>query len=136
MIRKLVFQDIQYINIFEQITKVRASDCFTYGFYLIFVVPKGLLSKAIGQQGNNAKRLSSVLNKKLKIISFSGNKEEFIKDILAPIKFKELKLEGNTLSIKAGPQSKALIIGKNSSRIKELKGILERYFKVNVIKVS
>ncbi len=136
MIRKLVFQDIQYINIFEQITKVRSSDCFTYGFNLVFVVPEGYLSKAIGQQGVNAKKLSSVLNKKVKIISYSGNKESFIADILSPIKFKELKLEGTTLSIKAGPQSKALIIGKNSSRIKELKGILERYFKIDVIKIS
>lgn len=135
MIRKLVFQDIQYINIFEKVTKVRPSDCFAYGFYLVFTVPNSELSKAIGQGGINAKRLRNVLNKKIKIISYTGDKEEFIKDILAPIKFKELKLDEKTLSIKAGPQSKALIIGKNSTRLKELKNILERYFQIDSIRV-
>lgn len=135
MIRKLVFQDIQYINIFEKIARVRPSDCFNYGFYLVFVVPQVELSKAIGQNGVNAKKISATINKKIKIISNNGNKEDFVKSIISPIKFKELKLEDGTVSIKAGPQSKALLIGKNSTRLKELKGILERYFKIENIRV-
>ncbi|OYT41158.1 hypothetical protein B6U80_02025 [Candidatus Pacearchaeota archaeon ex4484_26] len=91
MIRKLVFQDIQYINIFEKVTKVRPSDCFTYGLYLVFVVPQELLSKAIGQGGINAKQISNVLNKKVKIISYNGNKEEFVESIISPIKFRTKK---------------------------------------------
>ena len=98
-------------------------------------MPQELLSKAIGQGGINAKQISNVLNKKVKIISYNGNKEEFVESIISPIKFKELKIENNTLSIKAGPQSKALIIGKNSARLKELKSILERYFKIENIRV-
>lgn len=135
MIRKLVFQDIQYINIFERITRVRPSDCFMYGFYLVFVVPQYELSKAIGQSGINAKKISAALNKKIKIISYNGDNEEFVKSIISPIKLRELKLQDSVLSIRAGPQSKALIIGKNSQRLKELKGILERYFKVEMIRV-
>lgn len=135
MIRKLVFQDIQNINIFEKVTKVRPSDCFAYGFYLIFIVPELELSRAIGQRGINAKKLSNLLNKKVKIVSYTGDKEKFVESILAPIKFKELKVEGDVVSIKAGPQSKALIIGKNSVRLKELKAILERYFHVENIRV-
>lgn len=135
-VRKLVLQDIQNINLFEKITKVRPSDCFSYGSFLVFIVSSNELSKAIGPNGANAKKLSGILNRKIKIISYSGNKEEFVKSILAPIKFKELKFENSILTIKAGPQSKALIIGKNSVRLKELKNILERYFKIENIKVS
>ena len=135
MIRKLDFQDIQYINIFEKVSKVRSQDCFNYGSYIIFVVPQGEQSKAIGHGGINAKRLSDILKKKVKIISYNGNKEDFVKAILYPIRFKEVKIEGNQLSIKAGFQSKALIIGRNSARLKELKETLERYFKIDMIRI-
>ena len=135
MIRKLVFQDIQYINVFERVTKIRPSDCFNYGVYLVFLVPGEGLSRAIGQQGVNAKKLSSVMNRRIKIISYNGNNEDFVRSIISPVKFKEIKVENGVVTIKAGPQSKALIIGKNSSRLKELKGILERYFKVEMIRV-
>ena len=135
LIRKLVFQDIQYINIFEKVSRVRPSDCFNYGSYLVFVVPQEQLSRAIGQSGTNAKKVSSTINRKIKIISYSGNKEDFVEAIISPIKFNELKFEDGTLSIKAGLQSKALIIGKNSTRLKELKGILDRYFKIEAIRV-
>lgn len=135
MIRKLVFQDIQYINIFEKVTHVRPSDCFAYGIFLVFVVQEDQLSRAIGQHGVNAKRLSALLNRRIKIISYNGNKAEFIHSIISPIKVKELRVDESVVSIRAGPQSKALIIGKNSLRLKELKGILERYFKVDMIRV-
>ena len=135
MIRKLVFQDIQYINVFERVTRVRPSDCFTYGIFLVFVVPGDQLSRAIGQQGINAKRLSSVMNRRVKVISYNGRGDEFIASIISPIKVKDLRVENGVVTIRAGPQSKALIIGKNSQRLKELKGILERYFKVDMIRV-
>ena len=106
-----------------------------YGFYLIFIVPELELSKAIGQNGVNAKKISATINKKIKIISYNSDKGEFVKSIISPIKFKELKFDDNSLVIKAGTQSKALIIGKNSVRLKELKGILERYFKIDNIRI-
>ncbi len=135
MIRKLVFQDIQYINLFERVTRVRPSDCFTYGIFLVFIVQEDQLSRAIGQQGINAKKLSAVLNRRVKVVSYNGDEVGFIHSIISPVKVKDLKVENSVVTIRAGPQSKALIIGKNSLRLKELKNILERYFKVNMIRV-
>ena len=135
MIRRLDFQNIQYINLFEKIARVRAADCFTFGLYTVFIVPQDELSKAIGQNGVNAKKISDILKKKIKIIPHTTNKEEFVKAILYPIKIKEIKFENGALNIKAGSQAKAQIIGRESMRLKNLKEIIERYFKVDAIRV-
>ncbi|MEK6852888.1 MAG: NusA-like transcription termination signal-binding factor [Nanoarchaeota archaeon] len=135
MIKRLALQDIQYINVFEKISRVRASDCFSYGAFLIFVVPHQDLSRAIGQNGINAKRLSELLKRKIKIIPGTDDEIEFVKALLYPIKYKEITFESGMIIIRAGPQSKALIIGRNSERLKELKEVLERYFKIDGIKV-
>ena len=61
-------QDMRYLNLFEKMTRVRTRYCFKYNEFIVFCVPKHLVSAAIGEGGANVKRMSEILRKKIKVI--------------------------------------------------------------------
>jgi len=120
---------IRYLNLFEKITRVTTKNCFEYNNAIVFAVHPSLISRAIGEQGNNVKEMSEILGKKIKVISlpFRGI-ENFIADIVSPIKFKAIEVIGNEIIINAGKQSKAALIGRNRIRLEELNNVAKEYF--------
>jgi len=128
---------IQQINLFSRITGVQAKNCFNYSNSLIFVVDGFFLNRAIGRGGENVRMLSSYLKKKVKIIRTPqpDELERFILTVIYPLKFKSLKNENGSVTISAGQQSKASLIGRNHSRINELIEIVKQYFDVKDIRI-
>ena len=120
---------IRYLNLFEKITRVTTKNCFEYNNAIVFAVHPSLVSRAIGEHGNNVKEMSELLGKKIKVISlpFRGI-ENFIADIVSPIKFKSIEISGREIIINAGKQSKAALIGRNRIRLEELNNIAKEYF--------
>jgi len=122
---------IRYINLFEKISRVRTQHCFMHNSYIIFLVSPNLVSRAIGESGNNVKKLSKILGKKIKIIEIPRGIEDakrFISSIVAPAVFKDLEVKENEIIINAGSQSKAALIGRDKCRLCELKEIVKSYF--------
>lgn len=120
---------IRYLNLFEKITRVTTKNCFEYNNAIVFAVHPSLISRAIGEQGNNVKEMSEILGKKIKVISlpFRGI-ENFIESIVSPIKFKSIEISGKEIIINAGKQSKAALIGRNKIRLEELNNVAKEYF--------
>jgi len=120
---------IRYLNLFEKITRVTTKNCFEYNNAIVFAVHPSLISRAIGEQGNNVKEMSEILGKKIKVISlpFRGI-ENFIADIVSPIKFKSIEVLSKEIVINAGKQSKAALIGRNKIRLEELNNVAKEYF--------
>jgi len=121
---------IRYLNLFERASGVRTSSCFEYNSVIIFAVPYNLVSRAIGEDGNNVKRLREVIGRNIKIIAMpEDNKaEKFILDIIEPLKFKEMQITNDEIIINAGSQYKAALLGRNKRRLLELKQIVKEYF--------
>ena len=128
---------IQQINIFSRITGVQAKNCFNYSNTLIFVVDEALVNRAIGRGAENIRRLSAYLKKKIKIIRTPqpDELEKFISVVVYPLQFKGVKNDDGMVSIQAGQQSKASLIGRNHARIDELSSIVKQYFPVKEIKI-
>jgi len=124
---------IRYLNLFEKITRVTTKNCFEYNNAIVFAVHPSLISRAIGEQGNNVKEMSEILGKKIKVISlpFRGI-ENFIADIVSPIKFKSIEVLGREIIINAGKQSKAALIGRNKIRLEELNNVAKEYFEKEI----
>ena len=138
---KLDIESIQYINLFWFITGVRATDCFKYGSSIVFVVKPDFVLKAVGKNGENVKRLSEKIRKKVKVISLPKQMSDYgvAKFILAlayPIKFRRLTRDKECIKITAGPEAKARLIGRNSARLNELRCIIRKYFKIKRIKIE
>tara|TARA_Y100000310_G_C20668471_1_gene808950 strand:+ start:929 stop:1345 length:417 start_codon:yes stop_codon:yes gene_type:complete len=122
---------IRYLNLFSKITGVESKNCFFYNNFLIFGVPSSLISKSIGKEGKNVKKLSNMVNRKIKIVALPENVEQtekFVSEIIAPVQFKNLEITQDEIIITATRQSKAAIIGRNKVRLIELKKIIESYF--------
>lgn len=139
MTRTLDMKFIRYLNLFEKVTKVRTQHCFLYNSTVVFLVERGEISRAIGEAGKNIKKLSQILEKKVKIISIPKGGEDierFILDIVYPVKFKGIEVKEGCVTISAGMQSRAALIGRNKTRFNQMKEILEHYFGIKELKIS
>jgi NusA-like KH domain protein len=128
---KFDIQKIQYMNIFEQITGVKAKTCFFYSNAVVFTVPRMLVNRAVGRDAMNIKRLMMRLNKKVKIIATPNSRadmEYFINSVVYPYKIQSLSFEDNILVIHANPRIKAMLIGKGKMKLHELAEVIERSF--------
>ena len=124
-------QDMMYLNLFTNITRVRTPHCFKYNETIFFCVPKNLVSKAIGEGGKNTKRMNNILNKKIKIIPLPrdlGDLKNFVKNIVDPVIFKDIQTKDNQVTLTASTQSKAALIGRNKRRLMEMQSIIKDFF--------
>jgi transcription antitermination factor NusA-like protein len=90
-----------------------------------------LISKAIGENARNIKKISEILGKRVKVIPTPNgihDIKKFIENIVSPVTFKDLEVVENEIILTAGSQSKAALIGRNKRRLFELQKILHDYF--------
>ena len=130
---------IRYLNLFEKITGVRTQHCFNYNSGIIFVVPQQLMSKALGESGKNVKKLSEILGRKIRIIAAPSGKEDiekFISAIVYPVRFNNVEVKEDSVVISAGLQSRATLIGRNKTRLLDMKKILEEYFGIKDVRIG
>lgn len=131
MTSSLDMQHIRYINLFEKITKVSTRFCFKYNETIFFCVPKILVSKSIGDRGDNVRRLSQILNKKIKIIVAPRDihdVRDFIQSIVDPVKFKNIEINDKEIVLSGSTQSKAALIGRNKRRLLEMQKVIGDFF--------
>ena len=131
---KLDLDLIHDINLFSKIARVHTKYCFRYNNWLIFAVPPQLISKALGERGENVRQMSSMLKCKVKVIPLSSL-EPFVKSVIYPIRIKRLSFEDGKVTIFAGPNSKASLIGRDKVRMEELGRILKQYFNIRELKI-
>jgi transcription antitermination factor NusA-like protein len=107
---------MRYLNLFGKITHVETRFCFKYNEAIVFCVPNPLIPRALGKGGENLRKISEILGKRIKIIPMPRGIEDarrFIEFIVSPVKFKNLEIRGNEMILNAGMQSKAALIGRN-----------------------
>jgi len=132
MVNTIDMKDIRYLNLFSKITRINTRYCFKYNEMIIFAVPKRFVSKAIGIGGKNIKKIIEILGKKIKVIASPENfedTEQFLRDVVSPVSFKEMQITENEIIITAGSQYKAALIGRNKRRLLELQKITRDFFK-------
>lgn len=129
-------QDLmKFMSIFENITQAKIKDCIE-NKYLIFIVQENQIAKAIGKNGCNVRRLESILRKKVKIVEFSQDPLIFTKNLISPLKAKDIKIDQDTIIIQGDDRkTKGLIIGRDAQNLREYEDIVKRYFPIKEIKV-
>ena len=126
---------MQYISLFENLTKAKVKDSYLKDKGIVFIVEKGGLFKAIGKNGANIKRIENMLNRRIKIVEFDENTEKFVKNLIKPVEV-EVSLIGQNVEIKPKEaRTKGLLIGREGKNLKELKDIISRHYKVDSVKV-
>ncbi len=124
-------KDMIHFNIFKKITGVYAKNFFRYNNNIFFCVPRRMVSKAIGEKGENAKKIAGALKKKVRILTMPRKKkeiEEFIKKVVEPAKIEKVEINDKELVINADRINKSLIIGREKKKLKELEEAVRSLF--------
>lgn len=134
-------QLMRYINLFARTTRVQTTKCFVYNNQIIFAVPRDKVSVAIGKGAINVKKLSGILRKKIKVVAMplvdsDEGIGKFVEDVVAPIEFNGIEVNGDSVVINAGRQSKAALIGRGRQREKELADVLRNFFRVGKFRIA
>jgi len=125
-------QDMRHLNLFNQITKIHTRFYARYNNAVIFCIPKEFITRAVGEEGRNIRRLREILGKKIRIIQMPRGVQDargFVQTIVKPVIFKDFEIRGNEMIITAGSmQNKAALIGRNKVRMIELQKIVKDFF--------
>ena len=124
-------QDMRYLNLFRRITGISTRHVLKYNEMIVFCVPKIMISKALGKDAKNIKRIHEILGKRIKVIPIPKGIEhakQFIEAIVSPVEFKELEVKDNEIILTAGNRSKAALLGRNKRRLHEMQQIIKDFF--------
>ncbi|MGM5485169.1 MAG: NusA-like transcription termination signal-binding factor [Nanobdellota archaeon] len=129
---------MKLISLFESRTKVSPKDAFEDAFGLLhFVVPDGKAMKAIGKKGANAKKISDQMNRKIKIVEFSDDRETFIKRLVFPLKVTQVDAQEDVVNVTVPDnQTRSRMIGRNGVNLRNYEDIVKRYFPLKEIKIK
>ena len=127
---------MRVMSLFESLTQARLKDCIVGEKQLIFIVNENEIGKAIGMNGVNARKMESILKKKIKIVEFSPDAAQFIQNFIYPVRARDIaSREGIITIMGSDAKSKGLLIGRDSRNLNNLLSIAKRYFPVDEIKV-
>jgi len=133
---KLNLELIQYINLFEKITRTKVKNCFYHKDKLVFIVEKGQGRKAVGKNAFNVQKITRLINKKIKIVEYNGDPVKFINNFVSPIDIESAEFTDNVINLKVKTaKDKGLIIGRNGKNLENIKKIMDYYFKIKEVKV-
>ncbi len=128
--------------LFSDVTGVDVKDCIidSSSGSIVFIVPPGKAGLAIGSRGVNVKRLSKILGKRVEVVEWADNLEDFARNLFLParvlgtslIKLKDGK---KVLHVRVNPEDKGLAIGKGGKNVNKVKTILKRYFDIDVVSI-
>ena len=141
MVETIDMQAMRYINLFSKVSNVSTTKVFVYNNQIVYAVPKAKVSMAIGKNAVNAKKLSDILRKKIKIVAMPAIDDndgigKFIEDVVSPVEFNKIEVNDSSVVITAGRNSKAALIGRNRLREKELAEVLKNFFHIGKLRIA
>jgi len=132
---KLNLELIQYINLFEKITKTKVKNCF-YDNRLVFIVETGQGRKAVGKNAFNVQEITRLINKKIKIVEYNPDPVKFINSFASPIAIESVNFSDNVINLKVKTaKDKGILIGRNGHNLNNIKKIMDYYFKIKEVRV-
>jgi N utilization substance protein A len=132
MERTIGFKERRYIEELRILTKSTAIDCLMDERFdrIIYVIRPGDMGLAIGKKGENIRRLSKVLGKKIEMVEFSENPEEFIANIFRPalLSAVENNKEGRVDIVIQRRSDLGIAIGRGGANVEKARLLLRRFF--------
>jgi N utilization substance protein A len=109
---------------------------------VIFVVNKGQMGLAIGRGGSTIKQLQNVIPRRIELVEYSDNVDEFLKNILNSTMINEIKINKRIDGTKQAivvvdSKKKGVVVGKDGRNAEKARLLARRYFQIsNVLILS
>ncbi len=128
---------MQLISQFERLTGAGSRDCVMddRNNRLIFVVNPGEMGLAIGKKGASIKKAMEVMGKKIEVVEYSPNPEQFIKNCFLPAQVTSVTFEqddnGQVAYVDVRPEDRGIAIGKEGKNIFKAKKLALRQHNIS-----
>lgn len=127
---------MKYMTLFENLTGVKVKDVFFKNEVVNFVIYKRDLKMAIGPNGVKIKKLQELLKKRIKIIIYSEQLEEFVGNLVYGYEVDKIENKEGIVKIHCkSPKTKGLLIGRERRNLLGLKEVISRYFNIKEVQV-
>ena len=131
---RLTTESIQYIALFENMTKAKILDCILEEERLVYVVKQGDMGLAIGKNGENINRVKKALDKPIELIEYSEDPITFLKNAFSPVSLNSANILNKKDKLLAyaevSNKEKGLAIGRNGKNIEKVKILARRHHNI------
>jgi transcription termination/antitermination protein NusA len=131
---RLTAESIQYIALFENMTRAKILDCIPEEERLVYVVKQGDMGLAIGKNGENINRVKRALDKTIELVEYSEDPITFLKNAFGPVSLSSVNIitkNGKRLAYVEVPnKEKGLAIGRNGKNIEKVKMLARRHHNI------
>lgn len=128
---RLTAESIQYIALFENMTRAKILDCIPEEERLVYVVKQGDMGLAIGKNGENINRVKKAFDKSIELVEYSEDPVTFLKNAFGPVSLSSVNIinkNGKRLAYVEVPnKEKGLAIGRNGKNIEKVKMLVRRH---------
>jgi len=127
----LANEEIKMITYFEGVTKASVKDCVLLEDKIIFVVAPGNLGRAIGKGGSIIQDIRRRINKKIVVVEYRENLNDFLNEFFFPVKIDvqvSERMKEKIATIKVRENDRGLVLGRGGEKIKDAKMLAMRYF--------
>ncbi|MEM3154938.1 MAG: NusA-like transcription termination signal-binding factor [Candidatus Woesearchaeota archaeon] len=127
---------LQIIALFEKLTGAHVKDCVPGEEQVVFIVHEGEIAKAVGKGGQHVRNLEHKLKKRVKVVEFHTDVIQFVRNVVAPLELKEVKMEDTVVYLTAKDlKTRGLLIGRGASNLRLFEAIVQRYFPIKELRV-
>ncbi|KAF5052152.1 KH domain protein [anaerobic digester metagenome] len=123
---------MRLISEFESLTGAGSRDCVIdeRNSRIIFVVNPGEMGLAIGKKGASIKKASDVMGKRIEVVEYSDNAEQFVKNCFLPAQVLDVEFEdserGLVAHVEVKEEDRGIAIGKEGKNIFKAKKLSMR----------
>ena len=137
MDRSIGFKERRYIEELRILTKSTALDCIIDDRFdrVIYIVKQGDMGLAIGKKGENIKRLQNVLGKRVEMVEYSEDRDEFVTNIFKPAEVDRVEQDSATGQLNIYVKRKSdlgIAIGKGGCNIEKARLLTRRFFNLEI----
>lgn len=134
---------LQLMSQFEGLTGAGSRDCIIddRNDRLILVINSGEMGKAIGKQGVSIKNASDMLGKRIEVVEYSHNPEQFIRNCFLPAQVISVEIEeddetGDRIAhVDVREEDRGIAIGKAGKNIFKAKKLAQRQHDISDIQL-
>ncbi|HTY51851.1 MAG TPA: NusA-like transcription termination signal-binding factor [Methanomicrobiales archaeon] len=132
MERTIGFKERRYIEELRILTKSTAVDCLIDDRFdrIIYVIRPGDMGLAIGKKGENIRRMQKVLGKKIEMVEFAENPDDFIANMFRPAVLTGVKQDesGRVNVLLEKKSDLGIAIGKAGANVEKARLLFRRFF--------
>jgi N utilization substance protein A len=138
---KLTEDCMRLISQFESLTGAGSRDCVVdeRNSRLIFVINPGDMGLAIGKKGASIKKASEVMGKKIEVVEYNSDPEQFIKNCFLPAQVTSIIIEGEpeeqVVQVEVRDEDRGIAIGKDGKNIFKAKKLSQRQHNIMDVQI-